>query len=83
VARTDTASPPEFRKRDSEGRPIHRYFLLRLRAAKSALNVAGPDAEFNSVRWIRPREFNLAWLPPMKRRAYRRVLRDFFGAVKE
>jgi putative (di)nucleoside polyphosphate hydrolase len=61
----------------------HRYFLLRLRAAKSALNVAGPDAEFNSVRWIRPREFNLAWLPPMKRRAYRRVLRDFFGAVKE
>jgi putative (di)nucleoside polyphosphate hydrolase len=59
----------------------HHYFLLRLRAAKSALNVARPDAEFRSARWIRPQEFNLAWLPPMKRKAYRRVLRDFFGVI--
>ena len=57
----------------------HHYFLLRLRGPKSLLNVAGPDAEFRSARWIRPDEFNLAWLPPMKRRAYRRVFRDFFG----
>lgn len=61
----------------------HHYFLLRLRAAKGALNVAGPNAEFRSARWIRPQEFNLAWLPPMKRRTYRRVLRDFFGAAAE
>jgi putative (di)nucleoside polyphosphate hydrolase len=59
----------------------HHYFLLRLRAAKSALNIAGPDAEFRSARWIRPREFNLAWLPPMKRKTYSRVLRDFFGVT--
>ena len=58
----------------------HHYFLLRLRGPKSLLNVAGPNAEFRSTRWIRPEEFNLAWLPPMKRRAYRRVLQDFFGA---
>jgi putative (di)nucleoside polyphosphate hydrolase len=59
----------------------HHYFLLRLRGAKSALNVAGPAAEFRSARWIRPQDFKLAWLPPMKRRAYRRILRDFFGVA--
>ncbi len=59
----------------------HHYFLLRLRGPKSLLNVAGPNAEFRSTRWIRPDEFNLAWLPPMKRRTYRRVLQDFFGAT--
>jgi putative (di)nucleoside polyphosphate hydrolase len=57
----------------------HHYFLLRLRGAKSAVNVAGPDPEFRAVRWIPPQEFDLAWLPRMKRRAYRRVLQDFFG----
>jgi putative (di)nucleoside polyphosphate hydrolase len=61
----------------------HHYFLLRLRGPKNLLNVVGPDAEFCSTRWIRPGEFNLAWLPPMKRRAYRRVLQDFFGATVE
>jgi putative (di)nucleoside polyphosphate hydrolase len=61
----------------------HHYFLLRLRGSKRLLNVAGPDAEFRATRWIRPAEFNLAWLPPMKRRAYRRVLHDFFGATAE
>jgi putative (di)nucleoside polyphosphate hydrolase len=61
----------------------HHYFLLRLRGPKNLLNVAGPNAEFRATRWIRPEEFNLAWLPPMKRRAYRRVLQDFFGATAE
>jgi putative (di)nucleoside polyphosphate hydrolase len=61
----------------------HHYFLLRLRGSKSLLNVAGPHAEFRAARWIRPEEFNLAWLPSMKRRAYRRVLQDFFGATAE
>jgi putative (di)nucleoside polyphosphate hydrolase len=61
----------------------HHYFLLRLRGPKSLVNVAGPNAEFRSARWIRPEEFNLAWLAPMKRRAYRRVLQDFFGAAAD
>lgn len=62
---------------------VHHYFLLRLRGPKSLVNVAGPKAEFRSARWIRPEAFKLAWLPPMKRRAYRRVLRDFFGVAAE
>lgn len=59
----------------------HLYFLLRLQGSKKLLNVAGPKAEFRSMRWLRPDEFNLAWLPPMKRQTYRRVLQDFFGAT--
>jgi putative (di)nucleoside polyphosphate hydrolase len=57
----------------------HHYFLLRLRAPKRRINTAAANAEFRQARWIHPDEFDLAWLPPMKRRAYRRVFRDFFG----
>jgi putative (di)nucleoside polyphosphate hydrolase len=57
----------------------HHYFLLRLRGPKSLINTTAANAEFRHARWIRPEEFDLTWLPPMKRRTYRRVLRDFFG----
>lgn len=59
----------------------HHYFLLRLRGPKSLINPAAANAEFRRARWIRPVEFDLNWLPPMKRRAYRCVLRDFFGTT--
>jgi putative (di)nucleoside polyphosphate hydrolase len=61
----------------------HHYFLLRLRGPKRLVNVAGPNAEFRSARWIWPEEFDLAWLPPMKRGVYRRVLQDFFDATTQ
>jgi putative (di)nucleoside polyphosphate hydrolase len=60
----------------------HHYFLLRLRGSKTLVNPAAPKAEFRSSRWIRPDEFDLGWLPPMKRRVYRRVLHDFFGTPR-
>lgn len=72
--------PAGMTKKGFQGQ-AHHYFLLRLRGPKGLLNVTGPNAEFRSTRWIRPDEFNLAWLPPMKRRTYRRVLLDFFGAT--
>ena len=56
----------------------HHYFLLRLRGPKSLINTAAANAEFSQARWIRPDEFDLAWLPSMKRAVYRRVLHDFF-----
>ena len=56
----------------------HHYFLLRLRGSKSLINIAAASNEFRQTRWIHPDEFDLAWLPKMKRTAYRRVLRDFF-----
>ena len=40
----------------------------------------GTDAkpEFRRAKWITPVEFEIAWLPEMKREVYRRVLKDFF-----
>jgi len=58
----------------------HYYFLLRLRGSKTLVNTTAANAEFQSARWILPNEFDLGWLPPMKRRPYRRVLQEFFGA---
>jgi putative (di)nucleoside polyphosphate hydrolase len=57
----------------------HHYFLLRLRGPKNLIDASAGNGEFRQTRWIRPEEFELTWLPPMKRAAYRRVLRDFFG----
>lgn len=59
----------------------HHYFLLRLRGPKILVNASAGNGEFRQTRWIRPREFKLSWLPPMKRPAYRQVLRDFFGVT--
>lgn len=58
----------------------HHYFLLRLRGRKNLVNTGAAGGEFRQARWIRPDEFDLAWLPAMKRRVYQRVLRDFFDA---
>jgi putative (di)nucleoside polyphosphate hydrolase len=52
-----------------------------LRGSKSLINLAAANKEFRQSRWIRPEEFDLGWLPPMKRRVYRRVLQDFFGVT--
>jgi putative (di)nucleoside polyphosphate hydrolase len=54
------------------------YFLLEFRGPDSRINVRTPHQEFLSVRWIEPADFNLEWLPAMKRDVYRAVLRDFF-----
>jgi len=73
--------PAGIKKKGFRGQ-AHHYFLLRLRGPKSLINTAVANGEFSQARWIRPDEFDLTWLPPMKRRAYRRVLRDFFGATE-
>ncbi len=58
------------------------YFLLRLTVPEAGINVATSHQEFRSVRWIRPSEFDLNWLPGFKRAVYRAVLTDFFGVLK-
>lgn len=58
------------------------YFLLDLTEdAETAVNVATAAPEFTAIRWIKPAEFKLEWLPGFKRETYRRVLRDFFGVA--
>ena len=72
--------PEGITKKGFQGQ-AHYYFLLRLRGSKSLINLAAANEEFRQSRWIRPEEFDLGWLPPMKRRVYRRVLQDFFGVT--
>lgn len=57
----------------------HSYFLLRLQAPKSKIDIRSSHPEFRRTRWIFPEQFQAEWLPPMKRRVYKRVLRNFFG----
>ncbi len=54
------------------------YFLCDFRGDDDHINVATPHPEFRAYQWIRPADFQLAWLPEMKHEVYRAVLRDFF-----
>jgi putative (di)nucleoside polyphosphate hydrolase len=54
------------------------YFLCDFTAPHAHVNVATEDPEFRSFRWIRPEEFQIGWLPEMKREVYRAVFLDFF-----
>lgn len=54
------------------------YFLVDFTGAESRINVLTAHQEFRAVRWIAPWQFDLAWLPEMKREVYRAVLKDFF-----
>jgi len=69
------------RKKGFRGQEQH-YFLVRLTAPESHINVATEHQEFRSYRWIDPEEFRLEWLPGFKREVYREVLRDFFNLLK-
>ncbi len=55
------------------------YFLVDFTAPESKINVLTAHQEFRAVRWIAPWQFDLRWLPEMKRPVYRAVLKDFFG----
>jgi putative (di)nucleoside polyphosphate hydrolase len=55
------------------------YFLAEMLASDSAIDVSTKKPEFRRVAWIEPAQFNLLWLPRMKREVYRAVLHDFFG----
>ena len=55
------------------------YFRVRLLAPDSRINVATAHREFQTVRWIDPTNFDLAWVFERKRDVYRQVFRDFFA----
>ena len=60
---------------------VQHYFLARLDASVSRIDVATEHPEFRDFRWIRPVDFKIKWLPEMKREVYRAVFRDFFGVA--
>jgi 8-oxo-dGTP pyrophosphatase MutT (NUDIX family) len=59
----------------------HTYFLAETTSAaphKLPEVAAVESPEFRSARWVMPSDFQLHWLPEIKRDVYRRVLADFF-----
>lgn len=74
--------PAGLTKRGFRGQ-AHHYFLVKLLDPETLLKVNSPHPEFRAIRWIKPCEFQLVWLPLMKREVYRRVFRDFFGVKLE
>lgn len=55
------------------------YFLCDYAGDTTAIEVATAHPEFRAYRWIRPSEFEAAWLPPPKQPVYRSVFADFFN----
>lgn len=54
------------------------YFLCDFKGPASRIDVRTKHPEFQAFRWIFPNEFQLGWLPEMKRAVYKAVFMDFF-----
>ncbi len=68
---------PGFRKEGFDGQE-QIYFLAEvLGKAEDAIRV--DRSEFRAHRWILPDAFRITWVPPIKRKVYRAVFRDFFA----
>ena len=57
------------------------YFLAEFTGPEKAVDVKTKHPEFRDARWVLPQEFDIAWLPPMKREVYQAVFHDFFGVT--
>jgi putative (di)nucleoside polyphosphate hydrolase len=54
------------------------YLLVELLESDSSIDPNTNEPEFRAIRWIEPKEFQLAWVPKFKRAVYHQVLLDFF-----
>jgi putative (di)nucleoside polyphosphate hydrolase len=64
--------------RGHHGKDQH-FFLMELLGPKDAVNVNTEHAEFQQARWIAPAEFQMNWVPEMKKDMYQQVFRDLLG----
>ena len=55
------------------------YFLAEFTGDPDEIDVNTEHPEFRSIRWVNPVEFDIDWLPKMKRDVYRAVFQDFFS----
>jgi len=55
------------------------YFLADFTGDTGEIDVRTDHPEFRDIRWVAPAEFEIDWLPKMKREVYREVFRDFFS----
>jgi putative (di)nucleoside polyphosphate hydrolase len=70
--------PPGRTKEGFDGQE-QTYFLIEFTGTDSNISVSTEDPEFVRLRWIEPKEFQIAWVPRFKRDVYRQVFIDFFG----
>lgn len=66
-------------KRGHHGKEQY-YFLANLTGPAVGINVDTAHPEFRATRWIIPAEFEIGWLPEMKREVYRAVFWDLLNA---
>ncbi len=69
--------PKGFEKYGTTGQEQH-YFRALFLGEKLLLKMKDTSHEFRTLRWIAPNEFQLSWLPPMKRSVYTKIFHDFF-----
>jgi putative (di)nucleoside polyphosphate hydrolase len=72
---------PPGRSKDGFDGQEQTYFLVEFTGVDSNLDVDTEAPEFVQIRWIKPNEFNIDWIPGFKRDVYRQVLADFFGVT--
>ena len=58
------------------------YFLCEFTAPNARIQIATAHPEFRDWRWVAPDDFQMSWLPEMKREVYRAVFADFFSLEK-
>lgn len=65
-------------KKGYHGKEQH-YFLLDFTGSDLQIDIATEHPEFQGWKWILPADFQISWLPEMKRDVYRAVFQDFFS----
>lgn len=70
------------KKEGFDGQEQH-YYLARLLGPPSLVFQHPLGEEFARIRWVRPEDYSLDWIAPMKRAVYAQVFRDFFSLELE
>lgn len=61
---------------------VQTYFLCEYLGTDEDIDLNAHIPEFVRFKWIKPKKFNLAWVPKFKHPVFKRVLADFFGIKK-
>ncbi|MEO1856688.1 MAG: RNA pyrophosphohydrolase [Rubritalea sp.] len=70
--------PPKVREKKKFDGQKQTYFLCRLKKSAPEIDLGENNPEFSDYDWVRPEEFDAAWLPDLKVDVYREVMRHFF-----
>lgn len=70
--------PPKVREKKKYEGQKQTYFLCKLKKSAPEVDLGENNPEFSDFDWVRPEEFDEAWLPAFKLEVYRHVMKDFF-----